>query len=49
MGMVETWYVGPLGGLIGDGGGDVANEFTLVVTALVFLPARWLELRVFGR
>lgn len=49
MGMVETWYVGPLGGLIGDGGGDVANEFTFVVTALVYLPARWLELKVYGR
>ncbi|KEF53310.1 uncharacterized protein A1O9_10758 [Exophiala aquamarina CBS 119918] len=49
MGMVETWYVGPLGKLIGDYGGDVANEFAFVVTALVYLPARYVELRVFGR
>lgn len=49
MGMVQTWYVGPLGKLIGDYGGDVANEFAFVVTALVYLPARYVELKVFGR
>ncbi|EHY59930.1 hypothetical protein HRR83_006292 [Exophiala dermatitidis] len=49
MGMVETWYVGPLGKLIGDSGGDVANEFALVVTAVSYYPARYLELKIFGR
>jgi NCS1 nucleoside transporter family len=49
MGMVETWYVGPLGKLIGADGGDVANEFTLVVTALVYIPARYFELKIIGR
>ncbi|EXJ90886.1 hypothetical protein A1O1_03992 [Capronia coronata CBS 617.96] len=49
MGMVETWYVGPLGKLIGDSGGDVANEFALVVTAITYYPARYLELKYFGR
>ncbi|GKT52416.1 purine-cytosine permease FCY21 [Colletotrichum spaethianum] len=49
MGMVETWFVGPLGGLIGESGGDIANEMTLVVTAVVYLPARYLELKFFGR
>jgi purine-cytosine permease-like protein len=49
MGMVETWFVGPLGKLIGDGGGDVANEFTFVVTALVYIPARYLEKKMVGR
>lgn len=49
MGMVETWYVGPLGALIGSSGGDVANEFTLVVTALSYIPARYLELKYVGR
>jgi hypothetical protein len=47
--MVETWYVGPLGGLIGSDGGDVANEFTFVVTALVYIPARYLEKKIVGR
>ncbi|KAH6872748.1 permease for cytosine/purines, uracil, thiamine, allantoin-domain-containing protein [Alternaria rosae] len=49
LGMVETWYVGPLGGLIGADGGDVANEFTFVVTALVYIPARYLEKKIVGR
>jgi NCS1 nucleoside transporter family len=49
MGMVETWYVGPLGKLIGTGGGDIANEFTFVVTGLVYIPARFLEKRIVGR
>ncbi|KAH9993920.1 permease for cytosine/purines, uracil, thiamine, allantoin-domain-containing protein [Xylariaceae sp. FL0662B] len=49
MGMVETWYVGPVGKLIGSSGGDVANEFALVVTFIVYLPARYLELKVMGR
>lgn len=49
MGMVETWYVGPLGKLIGTYGGDVGNEFTLIVTTLVFIPARYLELKICGK
>jgi NCS1 nucleoside transporter family len=49
MGMVETWYVGPLGKLIGAFGGDIANELTFAVTALVFIPARFLELKFIGR
>ncbi|KAI8295275.1 Purine-cytosine permease FCY21 [Colletotrichum sp. SAR11_240] len=49
MGMVETWFVGPLGGLIGESGGDIANELTLAVSALAYLPARYLELKYFGR
>ncbi|KIW70528.1 hypothetical protein PV04_02790 [Phialophora macrospora] len=49
MGMVETWFSGPLGKLIGTYGGDVANEFTFVVTAVVYTPARYLELKYFGR
>lgn len=49
MGMVETWYVGPLGKLIGDGGGDIANELTFAVTALFYIPARYLEKKFIGR
>lgn len=48
-GMVETWYIGPLGKLIGTYGGDVANEFTFVVTAVTYLPLRYLEKRIIGR
>lgn len=49
LGMVETWYVGPIGGLIGSNGGDVANELALVATLITYLPARYLELKVVGR
>lgn len=49
MGMVETWYVGPLGKLIGSGGGDIANELTFVITGLIYIPARFLEKKMFGR
>ncbi|KAI8633221.1 permease for cytosine/purines, uracil, thiamine, allantoin-domain-containing protein [Xylariaceae sp. FL1651] len=49
LGMVETWYVGPIGKLIGSDGGDVANELTFVITLVVYLPARYLELKAFGR
>lgn len=48
MGMDETWYVGPLAKVVGSGG-DLANEFTFVVTLVTYLPARWLEYRVFGK
>jgi NCS1 nucleoside transporter family len=49
MGMVQTWYVGPIGKLIGSYGGDVGNEFTFGVTLLAFIPLRWLELKYVGR
>jgi NCS1 nucleoside transporter family len=49
MGMEETWFIGPLAKTIGDSGGDIANEFTFVVTALTYLPARYLELKYFRR
>ncbi|KAL6817193.1 permease for cytosine/purines, uracil, thiamine, allantoin domain-containing protein [Trichoderma sp. SZMC 28015] len=49
MGMVETWFVGPVGGLIGEFGGDLANEMTFVVTFITYIPARYIELKYFGR
>lgn len=49
MGMNQTWYRGPLAGLIGTNGGDVANELTFVVTAVAYIPARYLELQYFKR
>lgn len=49
MGMSETWYVGPLAALFGGKGGDVANEFTFVFTCIVYLPLRFLELKIFGK
>ena len=49
MGMNETWFIGPLSRQIGEYGGDVANEFCLVVTIISYPPARYLELKYFGR
>ncbi|KAK4544249.1 hypothetical protein LTR36_004459 [Oleoguttula mirabilis] len=48
MGMVETWYIGPLGKLIGAYGGDIANELAFVST-LSYIPFRYLELKYVGR
>lgn len=49
LGMDETWFVGPVAKTIGTYGGDVANEMAFVVTAVVYAPVRWWELRQFGR
>ncbi|KAG6038661.1 hypothetical protein E4U41_003957 [Claviceps citrina] len=49
LGMNQTWFRGPLASLIGSEGGDVANELTLVVTILSYVPARYLELKYVGR
>ncbi|KAK2590172.1 hypothetical protein QQS21_012152 [Conoideocrella luteorostrata] len=49
MGMNQTWFMAPLAKVIGENGGDVANELTFVVTALGYLPARYLELKHVGR
>ena len=49
MGMAETWYVGPLAGLFGETGGDLANEFTFTFTLLAYLPLRLLELKFFNK
>lgn len=49
VGMVETYYVGVIAKMIGDDGGDVANELALVFTAVSYVPLRKLELKYIGR
>lgn len=54
LGMKQTWYVGPIGNLIGGGaanggGGDLGFEVAIVFTTVVFLVCRPLELRYYGR
>lgn len=49
LGMVESWYTGPLGKLIGDDGGDIGNELALIFTVITYLPLRWLERKYVGR
>ncbi|KAF1818577.1 uncharacterized protein K489DRAFT_327411 [Dissoconium aciculare CBS 342.82] len=47
--MAQVYYVGPLAGLISEYGGDMGNYVGFAWAAVVFPPARWLELRRFGR
>lgn len=46
--MDQTWYVGPVAKAIGTGA-DIANEMTLVIGALVYIPVRYLEKKYVGR
>jgi len=57
-GMSEAWHQGPLAKLIGSNDiingrmahfADIGNEVCFVVTVLVFIPVRWLELRIMKR
>ncbi|KAI1850075.1 hypothetical protein JX265_003448 [Neoarthrinium moseri] len=43
-GMAEVWYTGP----IAETTGDIGFEMAFFVTALCYLPFRWLEIRVRG-
>jgi purine-cytosine permease-like protein len=49
LGMVETYYVGVLGALIGDDGGDIGNILAFAFTVLSYIPLRHLELKYVGR
>ncbi|WWC69053.1 uncharacterized protein I206_102989 [Kwoniella pini CBS 10737] len=47
--MAQVWYIGPLGAVFGEFGGDLGFEMSAVVTAIVFPPLRYLEYRLIGR
>ncbi len=49
LGMDETWYVGPIGKKIGTYGGDLGFELSFGFAGVVFLVARYWEIRVVGR
>lgn len=44
-GMGQIWFTGP----IAETTGDIGFEFALVVSAMLYLPLRWLERKKFGR
>ena len=48
LGMYQTYYTGPIAALIGHGA-DVGLPVSLGWTAIVYPPARWLELKLIGR
>ena len=51
--MDQVWFRGPLAKLVtgpdAHAGGDIAFETGMAVAAAVYIPARWLERRSFGR
>lgn len=49
LGMSTTWYVGIIAIKIGDYGGDVGNQLAFVFSLFVYVPARYLELKIVGR
>lgn len=49
LGMVETWYTGPIAKMIGDGGGDIGNQLAFLFTLISYIPIRYLELKYVGR
>jgi NCS1 nucleoside transporter family len=48
LGMVETWYTGVLGKLIGEYYGDIGNQLAFIFT-LSYIPLRYLEKKYIGR
>ncbi|KAI2618145.1 putative nucleoside transporter [Hypoxylon sp. NC1633] len=49
LGMATTWYTGVAAKLIGESGGDIGNELCLLFTLVVYVPARYVEIRIVGR
>ncbi|POY75118.1 hypothetical protein BMF94_1748 [Rhodotorula taiwanensis] len=53
VGMDQVWWRGPFAKMVAGPeattGGDIAFETGMAVAAVVFVPARWLEKRVFHR
>ncbi|KAJ7826615.1 putative cytosine-purine permease [Mycena olivaceomarginata] len=53
MGMAQIWYIGKIGALVGGAanpfGGDIGFELAGAFAGIVYVPARYLELKKFGR
>ncbi|KAJ7618758.1 putative cytosine-purine permease [Roridomyces roridus] len=53
MGMAQVWYIGKIGALVGGDanpfGGDIGFELAGAFAGIVYLPARWLEIKYIGR
>ncbi|WWC59846.1 uncharacterized protein I303_102408 [Kwoniella dejecticola CBS 10117] len=47
--MAQVWYIGPLGAVFGEFGGDLGFEMSAALTAIVYPPLRYLEYRLIGR
>ncbi|KAF7332980.1 Cytosine-purine permease [Mycena venus] len=53
MGMAQVWYIGKIGALVGGKanpfGGDIGFELAGAFAGIVYLPARYFELKYIGR
>ncbi|KAI1389408.1 putative nucleoside transporter [Hypoxylon trugodes] len=49
LGMSTTWYTGVVAKLIGDLGGDIGNELCFLLTLFVYVPARFVEIRLVAK
>lgn len=49
VGMDQTYYVGPIGRLIGRDGGDLGMWLSMGFAGAVFVPLRYWELKVYGK
>ncbi|KAK8858730.1 hypothetical protein IAR55_002959 [Kwoniella newhampshirensis] len=47
--MAQTWYIGPLGRVFGEFGGDLGFEMSAATTAIIYPPLRYIEYRYFKR
>ncbi|GFZ52283.1 hypothetical protein JCM24511_10056 [Saitozyma sp. JCM 24511] len=47
--MAQVWYIGPLGAVFGEYGGDLGFEMSAATTAIVYPPLRYIEYRLTGR
>ena len=43
LGMVQTWYTGPIAKHIGEAGGDIGNELAFCFSLLAYVPVRYWE------
>ncbi|KII88697.1 hypothetical protein PLICRDRAFT_176250 [Plicaturopsis crispa FD-325 SS-3] len=50
LGMAQLWYIGKIGGLIGDPefGGDIGFELSFAFTAVTYPPLRYIEKKYWG-
>ncbi|KAJ4477122.1 permease for cytosine/purines, uracil, thiamine, allantoin-domain-containing protein [Lentinula lateritia] len=50
LGMAQSWYIGVIGGMIGnpESGGDIGFELAFAFSAIVYPPLRWIEKNYWG-
>lgn len=49
IGMEQIWYQGPVASKVGNYGGDIGAWLSIAFTCVIYPPARYLELKKFGR